>query len=176
MMNLILILAFSAVLPSSIVCGTIARTSSDMKARPPILNQSLPPSPLLASHSKNYNSSHPASRNLDAREKREIPAEANDVLFPDYRISEMMPKRAAAGLNKIIYVLRNSFDKAAPSSPENDENDNFSGDINRALVRGSSVDRFPAALVERRGQAAQKDRKIYLRCYFNAVSCFRKKK
>ncbi|XP_021950386.1 uncharacterized protein LOC110847702 isoform X4 [Folsomia candida] len=155
MMNLILILAFSAVLPSSIVCGTIARTSSDMKARPPILNQSLPPSPLLASHSKNYNSSHPASRNLDAREKREIPAEANDVLFPDYRISEMMPKRAAAGLNKIIYVLRNSFDKAAPSSPEND---------------------FPAALVERRGQAAQKDRKIYLRCYFNAVSCFRKKK
>jgi len=112
--------------------------------------------------------------------KREVTYELNsgnggDILYP-YNPTEVA-KRSATGLNKFIYVLRNTFEK--PASPLNEnglgvkENDNFSEDINRALARGS-FDKYPAALIERRGQT-QKDRKIYLRCYFNAVSCFKKK-
>lgn len=33
-------------------------------------------------------------------------------------IQEMMPKRTATGLNKFIYVLRNSFDKSVPLESE----------------------------------------------------------
>jgi len=148
--------------------------SDNMFEQPEKVTKELP-----QSTNKNKSTNFPSASSVV---KREVTYELNsgnggDILYP-YNPTEV-GKRSATGLNKFIYVLRNTFEKPASPLNENElgvkvkENENFSEDINRALARGS-FDKYPAALVERRGQT-QKDRKIYLRCYFNAVSCFKKK-
>lgn len=87
MMNLVVILALSVLLPSTVLCGTIITSGNNPRISPsPTPSHSLPlRRPVLSRFSKKLNSSQGDFTNVIV--KREIPVESTDMFYPDYRIT-----------------------------------------------------------------------------------------
>ncbi|ODN03394.1 hypothetical protein Ocin01_03284 [Orchesella cincta] len=162
---------FILVLPFEISGFTIKR---DSKAKsPPIqLNGMESPSTIAPTHNVPLNSVPSRSLSVVKREVMTDDGRVSNLYDPGLMI---MSKRSAAALNKLMSALRSSFDEPASNSFENasetatQDNGRFPTVGFRTSGSGFNSGTYTSNAVQRRGS---KDRKVFLRCYFNAVSCF----
>ncbi|CAL8148096.1 unnamed protein product [Orchesella dallaii] len=120
-----------------------------------------------------------ASRSLSLVKREVITDDGNGRVGSNSNLYDpglmIMSKRSAAALNKLMSALRSSFDEPASNSYENasetasTDNGRFPTVGFRTSGLGVNSRSYTPNAVQRRGS---KDRKVFLRCYFNAVSCF----
>ncbi|XP_058794625.1 uncharacterized protein LOC131666202 [Phymastichus coffea] len=101
-------------------------------------------------------------------------AENNAVDYPDYKLKKPMTKRAALLLDRLLVALQKVVD--------NDElgKGGVSGSYVNSLQDYPDISDSPRMQLgdektmdlQRRGQAKGR---VYWRCYFNAVTCFKRK-
>ncbi|XP_003426067.1 uncharacterized protein LOC100680495 [Nasonia vitripennis] len=100
-------------------------------------------------------------------------ADANVIEYPDYEYQRVMPKRAALLLDRLLVALQ----KAVENDDVGKENSNsyvrslpnFSDMPDSQRMQLSNEKTMD---LQRRGQAKGR---VYWRCYFNAVTCFKRK-